>query len=265
MKPLGRTHLVVGDVHVKHGQDMRRLDWLGQVIVEEKPEVIVFIGDFADMESLSSYDVGKKSHEGKRYILDCQAAHEGMDRVLAPLREYNERQIASKHKQYKPEMHMILGNHEDRITRAVESDAKLEGKMSMDDLEYKDRGLIVHDFLDEVEIDGVFYSHYFPSGVMNKAIGGEYPAATLLRKHHKSCTVGHSHVADWCQRRIAGGEHIMGLVVGCFFEHTEKYVSAVVNSMWWRGLVVCRNVVDGCYDPQFLSLNTLKKRFLEDK
>ena len=260
---MGRTHLVVGDVHTKPGQDFRRLDWLGQIIVERKPEVIVFIGDFADMESLSSYDEGKKSAEGRRYKADCQAAKDGMDRVLAPLRAYNEKQARDHKQRYKPEMHMILGNHENRIDRAVENDAKWDGFASMADLGYEERGLIVHPFLDEVDIDGVLYSHYFPSGVMNKAIGGEYTAATLIRKHHRSCTVGHSHVADWAQRRVGGGEHIMALVVGCYFEHEEKYVSSIVNQMWWRGLMFCHNVVDGCYDLEQLSLNTLKKRFLK--
>ena len=203
---MGRTHLVVGDVHVKPGQDMRRLDWLGKIIMKERPEVIVFIGDFADMESLSSYDVGKKSFEGRRYALDCKAAQDGMDRVLAPMSRFNKMQARDHKKQYKPEMHMILGNHENRIERAVELDSKLDGTFSIDNLGYKDRGLIVHPFLEEVQIDGIFYSHYFPSGIMNRPISGEHPAATLLRKHYKSCTVGHSHVADFAQRRSAGGD-----------------------------------------------------------
>ena len=59
-------HLVIPDVQAKPGVPLEHLDWLGQYIVAKKPDVVVCLGDFADMESLSSYDVGKRSYEGRR-------------------------------------------------------------------------------------------------------------------------------------------------------------------------------------------------------
>ncbi len=43
-------------------------------------------GDFADMPSLSSYDIGKKTFEGRRYKADIEAAHSAMEALLAPIK-----------------------------------------------------------------------------------------------------------------------------------------------------------------------------------
>ena len=67
-------HLVIPDVQIKPGQDLSFLRVIGEYIVEKQPDVIVCLGDFADMPSLSSYDVGKKSFEGRRYKDDIKAS-----------------------------------------------------------------------------------------------------------------------------------------------------------------------------------------------
>src|SRR5678815_49120 len=77
--------LVIPDVQAKPGNDFTFLRKLGMYIVEKQPDIIVNIGDFADMPSLSSYDVGKKSFEGRRYVKDIEAAHEAQTALLEPL------------------------------------------------------------------------------------------------------------------------------------------------------------------------------------
>jgi len=72
-------HLVIPDCQVKPGQSVKYLENIGKYIAEKQPEVIVCIGDFADMPSLSSYDVGKKSFEGRTYKADVKAVHKGME------------------------------------------------------------------------------------------------------------------------------------------------------------------------------------------
>ena len=259
---MGPTHLVIPDAHVEHGQDLRRFDWLGQIIMDERPDTVICLGDFADMPSLCSYDKGQRKYEGRRYALDVQATHDAMERMFAPIQKHNAMQAKAHHTRYKPRFVMLYGNHENRIERATQLEPMLADTIGLSDLRYEEYGWETHPFLTEVEIDGVTYSHYFVSGVMARPIGGEHPAASLIAKQHRSCTAGHLHLADWCQRRQVGGKHIMGLLAGCYFEHESDFVPHSVNSMYWRGLVIKRNVVDGCYDPQFLSLNTIKKRYL---
>ena len=95
-------HLIIPDTQVKYGESYDYLTHIGKYIVEKKPDVVIHLGDFADMESLSSYDVGKKSFEGKRYVKDIGAAHHAMDHLLAPINEANLRAKKNKEKQYKP-------------------------------------------------------------------------------------------------------------------------------------------------------------------
>ncbi len=129
-------HLVIPDCQVKPGQSVKYLENIGRYIVEKLPEVIVCIGDFADMPSLSSYDTGKKSFEGRTYKADVRAVHKGMEALLGPLLKFQEKQRKLKKKVYKPRMILTLGNHEDRKTRAVEYDRKLEDLISIENLNY---------------------------------------------------------------------------------------------------------------------------------
>ena len=143
-------HLVLPDTQIKDGEDLTYLTWIGKYIVDKKPDVIVHLGDFADMSSLSSYDIGKKSFEGKRYVKDIDAAKKGMALLLAPLVDFNILKRKNKEKQYKPRLVLTLGNHEQRIERAVENDPKLEGLISYADLPYANWE--VHGFLSPVII-----------------------------------------------------------------------------------------------------------------
>jgi hypothetical protein len=117
------------------------------------------IGDFADMPSLSSYDKGTKSFEGRRYKKDVEAVKKGMELLVSPF---------AKIRGYDPEMILTLGNHEDRIDRAVESDPKLDGMLSIEDLGYEAFGWKVYPFLKPVTVDGVTYCHFMPSGQMGR-------------------------------------------------------------------------------------------------
>jgi len=87
------THMFIPDIQAKPDVDFTYLKAIGNYMVAKKPDVVVCIGDFADMESLSSYDRGLKSFEGRSYQKDIWAAREAMDALLTPLFEFNKRQI----------------------------------------------------------------------------------------------------------------------------------------------------------------------------
>jgi hypothetical protein len=215
--------LVLPDVQAKPGNDFTFLKRIGTFIVKKKPDVIVCIGDFADMESLSSYDKGKKSFEGRRVSLDFQAAHEAMDALLGPLWDYNKQMRKTGHKQYKPRMVMCLGNHEDRISRAVNEDAKLEGLLSLDMLGYKERGWEVYPFLEVVTIGGVAFSHYFQTGVMGR------PAASAqlqLNKKHMSCVAGHQQGLQMATGFTAEGAMLTSIIAGSCLHPSHKVLTA---------------------------------------
>ena len=93
------SHLIIPDTQVKEGIDFEYLTRIGQYIVDVKPDVVIHLGDFADMPSLSSYDVGKKSFEGRRYTKDIDAANKAMQCLLDPLYSYNASAKINKKKQ----------------------------------------------------------------------------------------------------------------------------------------------------------------------
>lgn len=95
--------LVIPDCQVKEGVPLEHLSWAGQAIVDYKPDVVVNIGDFADMPSLSSHDVkGSKYFEGLRYKTDVEVTKKAMQMLLKPLRDLQSKQKKNKEKVYKP-------------------------------------------------------------------------------------------------------------------------------------------------------------------
>lgn len=249
-------HLFIPDVQAKDDVPLEHLEWLGKFIVDKKPDIIICIGDFADMPSLSSYDKGKRSFEGRRYKKDIAAAKKAMGILLEPLRQYNEHQKQLKQKQYKPEMHLTLGNHEQRIERAIDTQVELEGILSYDDLPYDD--WIVHDYLKPVVIDGVMYVHYLSNPFTGKPYAGT--AQSQLNKVQHSFCVGHKQTLDVASYFTPLGKQTWGIVAGAFYQHDEEYKGYQGNAHW-RGVVMLHDVKDGNFNPMFVDLEYLRKRY----
>jgi hypothetical protein len=246
------THLYLPDVQAKPDVDFTFLRAIGNYIVAKKPNVIICAGDFADMESLSTYDVGLKSFEGRAYKKDIWAAREAMDALLTPMFEYN----AQAQNPYKPRMVLIVGNHENRIDRAINSDRKLEGLISIDDLPYQDWEVIP--FLEVKVIDGIAYSHYFTSGVMGRPITS---AQALLTKKHMSCVAGHQQGRQIAFGQRADGKEMTAIISGSCYEHDESYLGAQGN-IHWRGFWLFHNVNDGSFDECAVPISYVKEHYL---
>jgi hypothetical protein len=251
--------LVIPDCQVKTGVPLDHLSALGNYIVSKKPDTIVQIGDFADLPSLSSYDIGKRCYEGRRYTLDIEAARGGMETLLKPLNDHNEKASRNHEKQYHPRKILTLGNHENRITRATDSDAKLEGTLSLQDLGYEKAGWEVYPFLQPVIVEGVVFNHYFPSGIMGRPI---VTAQVLLRKMHMSCIAGHLPGLQFHREVRADGKQLTAVICGSFYQHTEEYMSPMVNKQHWQGVIMLHNVNDGDFDIMPVSLRYLMKKYV---
>ena len=246
-----KKHLIIPDSHAHPQYSNKRYDWLGKLILDIKPDVVVNLGDMADMASLCSYDKGKKSHEGKRYTADCNVAAEASDRIWHPTR------IAKR--KFPGRRVLTVGNHENRIDRATELQAELSGVLSLSDLGY-DRDWEVIPFLEPIEIDGVYYAHYHTSGVMGKPISGEHPAYSLVTKRHVSCVQGHTHALDYCRRNRPDGRHIIGLVAGCYIDYNAEYAGNA-NGMWTKGVSILHDVQEGVFDFEFIGLDRIRKAY----
>lgn len=241
---------VLPDCQVKPGVNTDHLEWFGKYVAAKRPDVIVCIGDFADMESLSTWEKdGSLAAEGKRYAADISSAKAAMRRFLTPIR---------KAKGYKPRMVMTLGNHEDRITRAVnENPRKLEGLMSLSDLDYEGFGWEVIPYLQPVVIGGVAFCHFFPAGVMGRPITS--PAA-ILQKMHMSAFAGHLQGRQIAFAKRGDGVELTAIISGSFYSHEEAYLSPMTN-VHWRGAWFLHEVKDGTFDDMAISIGFLKRKY----
>lgn len=252
--------MVIPDPHTVPGIDNNRFTLAGNFAIDNKPEVIICLGDLASMESLSSYDKGHKSFEGRRYSMDIEVANDALDKFNAPIDAYNAQQRQNKKAQYIPRMVFLMGNHEHRITRAIDLQPELDGTLALTDIQLKEHGWEVHPYLKMVEIDGVWYNHFFISGVLGAAIGGINPARSILNKHMVSCTAGHSHIFDYAVATSPSGKKAYSVVAGCFFTHSMDYAYAT-EYMWVRGLLYKHDVIDGEYDLEWWSMKRLEKEY----
>jgi hypothetical protein len=95
---------------------------------------------------------------------------------------------------------------------------------------------------------------------MGRAIGGEHAAYSLVTKKFMSCTMGHTHTYDHAIRTRADGKKLNGLVCGVFQDYVSEWAGPA-NELWWSGLIHKRNVVDGDYDLETISIDTLKQQY----
>lgn len=248
--------LVIPDVQCKPGNDMSFLTLIGNYIVDKQPDIIVNLGDFADLPSLSSYDIGKKSFEGRRYKDDVNATRSAMDLLMNPIYNYNKQAIRNKKKLYKPQLILTLGNHEHRIIRAIENDPKLDGTISIEDLHYEKHGWKVYPYLYVVLVEGIAFSHFFTSGVMGRPVTS---ARALVTKKHISCVQGHHQKMEIYNEYRADNKCITGLFAGCCYLHDEEYLGAQGNTHF-RGIHILYEVDDGSFQCHSITLGYLLRR-----
>lgn len=255
---IGNRHLIIPDCQVKPGVPLNHLLWLSDYIADKQPEVIVNMGDFWDMQSLSVYDRGTRKAEGRRYAADIAAGNYGMNLLMSGIEALNERRRRNKEKLYKPRLHFCIGNHEERIMRHVNANPNLAGKIGYHDFNLKEHGWEVHDFLHVAKVDGVSYAHYFPNPNSGKPWGGAI--LQRLKNIGFSFTMGHQQGKDQAERYLQDGTAQRGLVVGSYYLHDEDYKGPQGN-YHWRGVILKHEVLDGNYDLMEVSLNYLRRRY----
>lgn len=251
----GKSYLLVPDPHAYPGVTNERAEWLGQLIVDEKPDVVLCAGDLFDMSSLSDYDKGKRSFQGRSYRDDIEVGLDFHDRMWAPMK-------AAKKK--RPQRIVLEGNHEHRIERALDLSPELVGTIGFKDYQFED-------YYDDIvrydgnlpgifKQDGILFAHYFPTGISGRPIGGERPANMLMLKNATSCIQFHSHTLDYATRRTIDGKILNCLVGGCYHSHTPDWAGPVAK-FWRAGVSILRNVEDGNFDFQWISLDNLQKAY----
>lgn len=254
---MANTAVVFSCAHADPSTSNERFDWLGELIYDINPNYIIDLGDGADMRSLNTFDTRyPQKVVSQSYEKDVETYNEAMDRMRIP----------SKARKYKrPSWFGFEGNHEYRIKKAIEHDPRTEGQrygLSFSHLQtdywfdeyhqYKNGAPAIADY------DGVSYAHFFSSGNFGSAMSGLHHANSLLANRNHSSTCGHSHKRDLKFKDGAHPNGIIGLVAGCYKGSDETWAGQA-NGEWWKGVVIKREIEDGIYEPEFVSMKRLKE------
>ncbi len=255
---MSKKHLVIADTQVKPGHDLSYLSAIGKYIAQKKPDVIIHIGDHFDFESLSSYDKGKRSFEGRRVKEDLEAGHKGMELLLHAVKELQENQRKAKKKVYNPRLVFCCGNHESRADRFANDNPEFTGLLGTKELGLEKYGWEVHPYLKPVDVDGINYVHYLANPFTGKPYGGN--ALSQLKTVGKSFIVGHKQLLDVAIRPTLDGSMQLGIINGACYPHEEEY-KGYQGNFHFRGLTVLHEVKDGFGLPSFVSLEFLMEKY----
>lgn len=255
----GKTVVVFTCAHADPNHSNERFTWLGKFLYDIKPDYVVDLGDGADMKSLNTYDTRyPQAMVAQNYEADIDTYNDAQERI---------RWLFKYHRRKRPYYIGFEGNHENRIKKAIAHDPRIEGVrhgISFSHLQTDHWFDDYHEYHNSApsiaDYDGVSYAHYFGSGNYGRAVSGANHADALLRLRNHSSTCGHSHMRDLKFKDSAHPNGIIGLVAGCFKGGCETWAGQA-NNQWWKGIVVKREVSNGMYEPQFISLETLRREY----
>jgi hypothetical protein len=251
----GPRILYIPDTQIIPDEDISHVEWAARYAAAKRPDAIVLAGDWYDMHSLSSYDDGRMGMEGRRYQDDIDAGDAALGLFDKTLRRHTPRS-------YKPRRVVTIGNHENRIQRAIDGSPKLEGKLSMSDLSFRRYGWVEYGFLEPVRVYGVTFAHYFPLGPHGNVTNGKNGAPSAraqVQRMMTSCVAGHRQGLDVANLPTPLGIK-RGVIAGSYYQRNEGYLTPMGNSHW-RGVLMLNDLrpETGYFDLCEVSLDYLKR------
>jgi len=245
-----KRHLIIPDAQIKPGSPTDHIKWCGEAILDDRPDVIVCLGDWWDLPSLNSHaPAGSEELEGRRYHEDIKAGNESFNKLDSYLRK-------SRSKTWQPRKVFLEGNHENRANRIAKNDPKWKGIIGSHNCETLDWER--HKFLKICEIDGIKYCHYFPNPFSGKPIGGTI--VNRLNSIGASFVQGHQQGFLYASKQYP--DHVKhGLVAGRFYLEHEGYRPDDVQTNEWSGIVVLNGVRKGDYDLMPLRMDYLRRKY----
>lgn len=242
-----KRHLVIPDTQCRKGEPTRHFEWLAEAINEYKPDTVIHLGDHWDFPSLSSYDgPGTLKMEGSRVEDDIEAGNATM-RILRSRVTHKCRQV------------LLRGNHSERLSKAINKDPRLAGTLGYHLLDNKGWEVVPYycGAPGQVVIDGIVYSHFFPTPNTGKPIGGTIQ--NRLQKIGQSFVQGHVQGLMQGSHQFATGRTIQGIQAGSFYCGDESYKGPA--NLHWRGIVILNEVNKGTFCEMPLSIDYLCRRY----
>jgi hypothetical protein len=185
MPPDGPVHrvVVIGDLHDRPGRTKEHATWIGRHITASKPDHVVCIGDFASLDSLSTFDKPGSAQDIARpsFVEDIASLEECLEALHRDF-DYTAFPIT-----------MTWGNHEHRAQRAADLQPKING----------DLPLRVRECFSRYRWNQLDYGRYFylgavgfthiPHNAAGKEFRGEHVERQLGPRLTFSLVCGHTH------------------------------------------------------------------------
>mgnify|MGYP003628997102 CR=1 FL=1 len=245
--------LVIPDTQVSPGVPTDHLTDIGRAICEYLPDYVVHLGDHWDMKSLNRWvPRGGLEIEGTRILKDLEAGNTALHKITNPIHAFNKR----RKKKYKPKLHFIMGNHEERLLRYVRENSCLEGVFGPHSFDLE--GWTVHPFLHLFNIQEVYFTHYFANPNSGRPYAGT--AHSKLRNVGLSMVMGHQQGLDLAIRMLPNGQQQRCIVAGSCYAHREIYRGPQGHENF-QGVLILNDLKGSSYDLMELSLRYLKKKF----
>ena len=214
--------VAVGDAHGEPGQDLTKYRALGNYAAEHGIDHVVLIGDFITMQSLSSFEKpGSAGMEGWHIEDEINYGCQALEQINSAGGKF--------------QLHYIEGNHEDRIKKWIEGEARLQGLVSLERA-YESLVDSWTPYRHALTLGGVLFTHV-PFN-QTKAVGGVYPAYRASLLVNKSIVFGHTHKVGVHPFGTFGDVAVnFAINIGCFFEqeYDPDYMDGRIKS-YWRGI-----------------------------
>lgn len=252
-----KRHFIIPDTQTRPGVPLDHLKWLGQAIVDYKPDVVIHLGDHWDFPSLNGHEEpGSAPLENARYADDLFVGNEAFKTICSPMEQEIARLKKLKRKHWEPRKVFITGNHEIRADRVADNNPKFLGTIGSNHCDTRDWER--YSFLKVVEIDGFHISHFFQSSHSPRPIGG-----TIVNKLSRiggSFIHGHVQGLDMGTKIMGNGLTWWGFSAGSAYVHIEPYRGAQ-GQRHWRGVLINNEVENGECCPMPLSLDYLCRKY----
>jgi hypothetical protein len=224
--------VAIGDPHDKPGRCKKRFSWMGRFAAEQRPDVVVSIGDWASLDSLSTHEVPGSQNDAER-----PAFHDDLDSLDESMRAFH----LGLSGWNGPRLH-CHGNHEHRATRSAQRQPKQCGDLPVRlDQAFARYGWATNPFGKFVEIGGVDFVHC-PLNVMGREVGGQNAERTIANGATKSLVFGHTHRSNLINATKFGQSRkvtVLNLGTAMPYGMVEKYTGLSMSG-WSYGVFLLR-------------------------
>ncbi len=240
----------IGDAHDSPAiPDKSRFEWIGKYINATKPDVVVQIGDFATLDSLSTH-TPNETFAGKSkptYMADMASFNEALDAM-----QLNE-----------VERHCTLGNHERRLYLFEDRAPEAYGMMQCELQKIFERHKWTFSPYGQITYYGGVGFVHAALNKLGKTYGGKTAENQIANDSIHDLVIGHSHTERRHRAAKIGGTNSVQIVnVGCALPdlHIEEYAQHALTG-WSYGIADMTIQHGHIQDYHFVSMASLGERY----